>query len=67
MANGGTIKYKVGFDVDSSGLNAIKTSLAEIKKLTTQDILKLNPNFNGDVSKAAEKLNEIAKWVHISI
>ena len=65
MANGGTIKYKVGFDVDSTGLNSIKTAISDIKKLTTQDMLKLNPDLK-TVNEAAKKLDEIRQTaVHI--
>ena len=45
MANGGTIKYKVGFDVDSSGLQALKTALADIQKMTRSDLMKIHPQF----------------------
>ena len=47
MANGGTIKYKVGFDVDSSGLQALKTALADIQKMTRSDLMKIHPQLDG--------------------
>ena len=34
MANGGSIKYNIGFNVDKSGLNQLKSSLQEIKSMT---------------------------------
>ena len=53
MANGGSIKYSVGFNVDKTGLNQMKASLQELLNLTHQDLIKIN-------SKATiEDLNKI--------
>lgn len=56
--NGGQIKLGVGFDVDTSGLNKLKQSLSEIKKLTRAEVLEINPEL-GDMKKAEAKLREI--------
>ena len=42
MANGGSIKYSVGFNVDKTGLNQMKASLQELLNLTKQDLIKIN-------------------------
>ena len=42
MANGGQIKYGIGFNVDKSGLNEVKTALQEIKNMTVNDLIKIN-------------------------
>lgn len=46
MANGGNIRYSVGFNVDKAGLNQIKASLQELKQITAGDFLKINPGRN---------------------
>ena len=38
MANGGSIKYTVGFNVDKSGLNQLKASLQELKQNNLLDL-----------------------------
>ena len=56
MANGGQIKFGVGFDVDQSGLNKLKESLKEIQKMRLKDL--------GDTSnfeKAKNDLKDIKK------
>ena len=42
MANGGSFKYSVGFNVDKTGLNQMKASLQELLNLTKQDLIKIN-------------------------
>ena len=56
MANGGSIKYNIGFNVDKSGLNQLKSSLQEIRNMTMNDFLKIN---NGDISKANDDLKAV--------
>jgi hypothetical protein len=36
MANGGSIRYSVGFDVNSADLNQLKASLQAIQKQASQ-------------------------------
>lgn len=57
MANGGSIKYNIGFNVDKSGLNQLKSSLQEIKMMTAQDFMKITGG--NDLSKAQKELKEI--------
>ena len=52
MAN--QIKFNIGFNVDKSGLNDLKASLAQMQNLTVQDIIG-----TGSVSKAKKNLKEI--------
>lgn len=54
MANGGRINYTVGFNVDQSGLNQIKSSLASIQQGTTKDFVGLK-----GLQDADKKLTEI--------
>ena len=44
MANGGRIDFTVGYKVDKTGLNEIKSSLNELKNLSPTQALELNPN-----------------------
>ena len=57
--NGGQIKYGIGFDVDTSGLNKLKQSLSEIKRLTATEIQNMNIGMDWD--KANESLDDIRK------
>ena len=50
MANN-SIKYSVGFNVDKSGLNQIKSALEEIKKVSLQDLKIIN---NKDLSQTLD-------------
>lgn len=65
MANGGSIRYSVGFDVDKSGLSQLKASLQEIQKLTAQDLMKINNSSletaNKDLIKLRSSIGEIDK------
>lgn len=54
MAN--EIKYKVGFDVNHSDLNKLKSSLQQLQKLSISDIMKIN---DSDISSARQTLNSI--------
>ena len=47
MANGGSIKYNIGFNVDKSGLNDAKAGLNELKNSLT--------NMQKDISQTASK------------
>ena len=42
MSNGGRINYSIGFNVDNSQLNQLKSSLQQIKNMTAQDLAKIN-------------------------
>ena len=54
MANGGRIDFTVGFKTDKSGLSQIKTELNELSKISSQDLLNMNPNLQGIKSAKAE-------------
>ena len=54
MAN--EIKYGVKFDVDTSSLNQLKSSLQQIKKLDIKDVMKIN---NSDMSTARDTLRSV--------
>lgn len=56
MAN--EIKYKVGFDVNHSDLNKLKSSLQQLQKLSISDIMKIN---DSDRSSAITTLNDIKR------
>lgn len=58
MANGGRIDYTIGFKADKSGLEAIKTEINQIMKMTSSDFLKINPNFTS-LKEADKRLKEI--------
>lgn len=53
---GGEIKYSVSFDVNMQRLNQ---AFNEIKKLTTRDLMKLNPEIN--IDQARNQMNELWK------
>ena len=57
MAQGGRIDYTVGFNIDKTGLNVLRTQLNEIKKLLPSDLMKLNPDM--DLNTARSKFNEL--------
>ena len=57
MANGGSIKYNIGFNVDKSGLNELKSSLQEIKNMTAKDFMDINGG--NDLTKAKNELEKI--------
>ena len=57
MANGGRIDYSIGFNVDKTGLNQIKSSLQEIKNLTAQDLMKIGGHT--DIQKAEQELKSL--------
>lgn len=57
MANGGRIDYSIGFNVDKTGLNQIKSSLQEIKNLTAQDIMRIGGH--SDIKKAENELKAL--------
>ena len=52
------INFDIKFRSDESGLNKIKQSLSEIKKLTRAQVLEINPEL-GDIKKAEAQLKEI--------
>lgn len=56
MANGGSIKYTVGFNVDKSGLNQLKASLQELKQMTAADLIKINPGFANTAQAEIQKI-----------
>ena len=57
MAKGGTIEYGIKFNLDKTNLNALKTSLMEINKLTAEKIMNINPEMN--LSEAINQLNQV--------
>ena len=57
MANGGQIRYSVGFDVDKTGLNQIRSSLQEIKNLTAQDLMRIGGH--DDLQRAKTELDSL--------
>lgn len=64
MANGGSIKYSVGFNVDKTGLNQMKASLQELLNLTKQDLIKIN----GKATDAElDKIKKSAKEVESAL
>lgn len=57
MTKGGTIEYGIKFNLDKTNLNALKTSLMEINKLTAEKIMNINPEMN--LSEAIGQLNQV--------
>ena len=53
MANG-KITYDIGFNVDKSGLNELKSQLDALAKTTPTDLMKLNPGVFKDARKDAQ-------------
>lgn len=63
MANGGSIKYNIGFNVDKTGLNQLKSSLQEIKAMTATDLMKIGGH--NDIEKANNDLKELQKSIQL--
>lgn len=56
--NGGNqINFSLGFNVDNSTLNSLKTSLIEIQKLTSSELMSMNKGM--DLNEANSKLKEM--------
>lgn len=55
--NGGTINYGIKFTADQSGLNKVKQSLQELRKLSAEDLLKIGNT--KDLSEAYSNLKNI--------
>lgn len=51
------IEYTIGFKTDTSGLDSLKRSLDEIKKLTPSEYMKINPEV--DVNKARSEVGKL--------
>lgn len=62
MANGGRIDWTLGFKVDRSGLEQIKSELTKLSSLTTQDFLKMRPDLKG-LKQADSELIEIKETI----
>lgn len=63
MANGGRIQYTVGFNVDQSGLNSMKTALTELKKMPLKkfvDIGATRQDFD-EVKSMAREVESVLK------
>lgn len=54
------IKFNVGFNVNGSDLNALKSSLQDIKKLTNDAFVKTNGNKFGNVTKELAQIRSTA-------
>ena len=52
----GQIKYQVGFDIQKSGLNQLKSSLQQLQKMKIGDIMKIN---DSDTASARQALMNI--------
>ena len=50
------LRYSVGFDIDKSSLNQLKTSLQDLQKLSLSDFMKLK---NSDVESSRKILQSI--------
>ena len=62
MASGGSIKYNIGFNVDKTGLNQLKTSLKEIQMMTEKDMLKIDGGKNvAELNKIKQTASEVEK------
>ena len=55
MAN--EIRYKVGFDIDKTGLNQLKSSLQDLQKMSLSEIMRVN---NTDLSSARMIFKDIS-------
>jgi TP901 family phage tail tape measure protein len=63
MAKGGRIDYTIGFNIDNSGLQSIKTQLTNISQMTSRDFLNFNPNLKG-LNQAESELQDIKNVVN---
>ena len=57
VSGGSKINFSIGFNTDKSALNQIKTSLTEIQKMTSSELMSLNKGM--DLDTANTQLKEI--------
>lgn len=57
VSGGSKINFSIGFNTDKTTLNEIKTSLSEIQKMTSSDLMSLNKGM--DLTTANTQLKEI--------
>ena len=57
VSGGSKINFSIGFNTDKTTLNEIKTSLNEIQKMTSSDLMSLNKGM--DLATANTQLKEI--------
>lgn len=63
MASGGSIKYSIGFNVDKTGLNQLKSSLQEIKNMTGDDLVKISGKSFQDAQQDLKDIQGTLKQV----
>ena len=44
VSGGGNINFQIGLTSDTTGLNQLKTSLTELQKMTSSDLMDINKN-----------------------
>lgn len=54
-SGGNQINYSIGFNTDKTTLNELKTSLVEIQKMTSSELMDLNKGMNVDEANAQLK------------
>ena len=67
MSNGGQIRYSVGFDVNQSQLNQLKTSLQQIKNMTAGDLIKMNPAMAQNANVELQKIKQSAAQIESAL
>lgn len=63
--NAGKIQYGIGFQIDKTGLNELKTQLNNLKDFIPApgQLIKMDPSLNKDMSKAGKKMVDIQKTI----
>ena len=57
VSGGGNINFQIGLTSDTTGLNQLKTSLTELQKMTSSDLMDINKNMN--IQQANSQLKEL--------
>ena len=64
MANGGRIDFTVGFKTDSSGLQTLKTQLAELSQMSQKEFFNINSGSFSNINEAKTELQEVKSVIN---
>lgn len=65
MANQGRINIGIGFNVDQSGLNQLKASLASIQNMSTKDLINIDSK--GEAEKKLKEIKTMANQIETAL
>ena len=62
--NAGKIQYGIGFQIDKSGLNELKTQLQQLSNMSVDKYMSLGTTKATDTTKAQQELNKLKQTVN---